>query len=102
MIKNIIKNIYKIYEIKNYYASFIIIRADINNNDKKEIINSIIESSYLPLTIFIIGVGNNNFPNLKKIVLNHKYMYSSLGMKKEEIIYFLIFQLMIFWITNKN
>ena len=82
MIKNIIKNIYKIYEIKNYYASFIIIRADINNNDKKEIINSIIESSYLPLTIFIIGVGNNNFPNLKKIVLNHKYMYSSLGMEK--------------------
>ena len=82
MIKNIIKNIYKIYEIKNYYASFIIIRADINNNDKKEIINSIIESSYLPLTIFIIGVGNNNFSNLKKIVLNHKYMYSSLGMEK--------------------
>lgn len=81
MIKNIIKEIYNIYEIRFYYILFIILRNDIDKNEVKKTIDAIIESSYLPLTILILGVGKNDFTNIKKIK-NKKYKVSSFGMEK--------------------
>lgn len=81
MIKNVIKEIYKLYEIKFYHSLFIIIRNDNDKKDVKKTIDAIIESSYLPLTIFILGVGNNDYYNVKKI-FNKKYEFSSFGMEK--------------------
>ena len=33
-------------------------------NDMEETINSIIEASYLPLSIIIIGIGNDDFKEM--------------------------------------
>ena len=81
IIKKITNEIYKLYEIRYYNVSFIITRGVIEQNDIKKTIDAIIESSYLPLTIIIIGVGKNDYSQMKKIFsLNKKY--SSLGMEK--------------------
>ena len=78
LIKRITKTIYNLYEIRFYNVSFIIIRGVID--DIQKTIDSIIESSYLPLTIFIVGVGKNDYKPMKKIFsTDHK---SSLGMEK--------------------
>ena len=81
LIKRITTEIFKIYETKIYNVLFIIIRGNIEKNDSKKIIDAIIKSSYLPLTIFIIGVGKNDFSFTKK-KFEEKHKYSSKGMEK--------------------
>lgn len=81
IIKQITQEIYKLYEIRYYNVSFIITRGEISKNDITKAIDSIIESSYLPLSIFIIGVGKNDYSQMKKI-FNKNYKISSLGMEK--------------------
>ena len=81
LIRKITKEIYKLYEITYYNVSFIIIRGSIDKNDIKDTIDSIIESSYLPLTTFIIGVGKNDYSPMMKI-FNGAHKTSSLGMQK--------------------
>ena len=43
------------------------ILTDGNVQDVKNTINSIIESSFLPLSIIIIGIGNEDFNQMKKL-----------------------------------
>ena len=62
LIKTIIKEILNLSEIKNYNISFIFVRDLIN--DMLELINTIIESNYLPI---IIDLGKNN---LNKNIIN--------------------------------
>ena len=81
IIKKITNEIYKLYEIRYYNVSFIITRGVIEQNDIKKTLDAIIESSYLPLTIIIIGVGKNDYSQMKKILSKDK-KYSSLGMEK--------------------
>ena len=81
IIKKITNEIYKLYEISYYNVSFIITRGVIEQNDIKKTLDAIIESSYLPLTIIIIGVGKNDYSQMKKILSKDK-KYSSLGMEK--------------------
>ena len=52
LIKTITKEILNLSEIKNYNISFIFVRDLIN--DMQELINAIIESSYLPITFFLL------------------------------------------------
>jgi len=59
LIKTITKEILNLSEVKNYNISFIFIK-DIINDDIQELINTIIDSSYLPLTIIIVYIGKNN------------------------------------------
>lgn len=80
LIKEVTKQIYKLYEIRYYNVSFIVTRGNIEQSDIQKTIDAIIESSYLPLTIFIIGVGKNDFTQMKIFGKNHKF--SSLGMEK--------------------
>ena len=54
---------------------------DIDKKDKKNFIHRIIASSYLPLSIFIIGIGNHGFTELKTI-LKKISKYSNEGLEK--------------------
>ena len=57
LIKRITKYIYDNYEPRNYNVLLILTRELPDNSDKQDFIDSLIESSYLPLTIIIIGEG---------------------------------------------
>lgn len=81
LIKKINDDIYKLYEIRYYNVSFIFIRDNVNKNDLSQIKDKIIESSYLPLTIFIIGIGKNDFIETKKLI-GSRFQFSSKGMEK--------------------
>ena len=81
LIKKLTNDIYKLYEIRFYNVSFIIIRGNVEKKDAKKIIDKIIESSYLPLTIFVIGVGKNDYSETKKII-GGNYKTSRTGMER--------------------
>jgi hypothetical protein len=86
LIKTITKEIISLSEIKNYNISFIFVRDLIN--DMQELINEIIESSNLPLTIIIIDIGKNNLnKNIINIVLTSK-----LKKMKNNILYTSLFE----------
>ena len=79
LIRKITKIIYRLYEARNYNVFFIFLREIPDNNDKQEIIDSLIEASYLPLTIIIVGEGNNNFNKFKEF-FGEKVNEASSGM----------------------
>jgi len=81
LIRKITKIIFKLYEARNYNVLFLFLREIPDNNDKQEIIDSLIEASYLPLTIIIIGEGNNDFNQLKEF-FGDKVNEASSGMIK--------------------
>ena len=81
IIKKITSDIYQSYEPNNYYVVFVLISKDIDKKDKKNLIHQIIASSYLPLSIFIIGIGNHNFTE-SKTTLKKISKYSNEGMEK--------------------
>jgi hypothetical protein len=81
LIKKITNEIYFLYELRYYNVSFILTRGNLEKNDIQKTIDAVIESSYLPLTIFVIGIGKNDFSQIQKFIgSNHKF--SSLGMEK--------------------
>ena len=81
LIKKITKTIYSLYELRYYNVSFILTRGALENNDIQKTIDAIIENGYLPLTIFVIGIGKNDFSQIQKVLgTNHKR--TSLGMEK--------------------
>jgi hypothetical protein len=57
LIKKITNEIYFLYELRYYNVSFILTRGNLEKNDIQKTIDAVIESSYLPLTIFVIGIG---------------------------------------------
>lgn len=81
LIKAITKKIFDFYEIRYYNIAFIITRGVIEQTDIKATIDEIIKSSYLPLTIFIIGIGKNDYSLMKKIC-GYDHKFSSNGMEK--------------------
>ena len=81
IIKKITSDTYQSYEPNNYYVVFVLISKDIDKKDKKNLIHQIIASSYLPLSIFIIGIGNHNFTE-SKTTLKKISKYSNEGMEK--------------------
>lgn len=88
LIHRLTKEIYNLYEVRYYNVSFIITRGILDKSDIKDTIDSIIESSYLPLTTFIIGVGKNDYSQMMKI-FNKRHKASSIGMPKmRDNIYF--------------
>ena len=67
-------------EDKNYYIIFILIKGNIYEDDIKYALDSIIESSYLPLSIVIYNAGES-FKEMNNI-FNSFPGVSSVGMKK--------------------
>lgn len=83
LLNKIINDIQIAYENNIYYVSFIFLSGDIDKSDFKETINKIIISSYLPLSIIIIGVGDHNFKEMEEF-FQKKHKYSSTGMEKNK------------------
>ena len=87
LLKKTINNIYYSYESYIYNVMFIFLTGDIDKNDHKEIINNIIASSYLPLSIIIIGVGNHDFSKISGLFLDNKYSSEGIPKNKENVIF---------------
>jgi hypothetical protein len=66
---------------------FIFLTGDIDKNDHKEIINNIIASSYLPLSIIIICVGNHDFSKISGLFLDNKYSSEGIPRNKQNVIF---------------
>ena len=81
LIRNITKKIYSLFETREYNILFIILRELPDESDKQELIDAIIESSYLPLTIIVIGEGKNDFYKLKHF-FKKQINETKIGIKK--------------------
>ena len=80
---NHIKNrIYQKYELIKYNILFLLISQSPKKEDYQKCINAFIENSLAPLSIIIIGIGDNEkeFKNIKDLCNNNNH---SFGMKKE-------------------
>ena len=88
LIRKITKKIYELYKTNNYNVLFILARELTDENDRQETIDAFIESSYLPLTIIIIGEGKNDLGRMNELYGKH-IKVSSTGMDKnrDNIIY---------------
>ena len=65
LIRFFTKKIYDLYEVSVYNILFIITREIIEAKEKQELIDAIIESCFLPLTIVLLGEGYNDFYKLR-------------------------------------
>ena len=89
LIRKVTKMIYKLYQLRNFNILFIFAKELPDKNDKQDLIDSIIESSYLPLIIIIIGEGKNDFKKFEEY-FGEKIKVASNGMEKnrDNILYF--------------
>ena len=88
LIRKITKEIYTLYKTNYYNALFILARELTDDKDKQETIDAIIESSYLPLSIIIIGEGKNDLNGMNDL-FGKKIRKASNGMDKnrDNVIY---------------
>ena len=88
LIRKITKKIYELYKTNYYNVLFILAKELTDENDRQETIDAFIESSYLPLTIIIIGEGKNDLSRMNELFGVH-IKVSSTGMDKnrDNIIY---------------
>ena len=89
LIRKISNKIYELYKANYYNILFILARELTDENDRQETIDAFIESSYLPLTIIIIGEGKNDLSRMNELYGKH-IKVSSTGMDKnnrDNIIY---------------
>ena len=70
-------NISKINNKKSYYILMILTDGQIN--DIEDTINSLVEASYLPISIIIIGIGNGDFQNMELLDADINPLKSSTG-----------------------
>ena len=77
-------------EENHYYI--LLIFTDGTINDTQETIDSIVEASKLPLSIVIIGIGNNDFTSMEILDGDEKPLTNSFGEKrKRDIVQFVRF-----------
>ena len=81
LLNNIKKIIYERYKPDIYSILFLLVNNSPANKDLQNTIDSFIENSYLPLSVVIIGIGNRELDDVKKLI-NHKNKYSSKGMER--------------------
>ena len=89
-IKKLIDDIYTSYQSNVYSILFIFLSGDINKEDQKETINKIIQSSYLPLNIIVIGIGNHDFSEMKALFLDNVNTTEGMPKNKDNVIFFSI------------
>ena len=88
LIKKMIEDVNKTYESNIYNVLFVLLSGNIDKKDYKEIINSLILSSYLPLSIIVIGIGKNDFSTYKDLFnLNNKNSSENMPKNKDNIIF---------------
>ena len=81
LLKHIGKRIYEKKELMKYNIFFLLIRKSPKNEDFQNCIDFLIENSHIPLSIIIIGIGDdqNEFNNIKDLYNNQIH---SNGIKK--------------------
>ena len=82
LINHIQKRVYENYNLTNYNILFLLINKCPKKDDMKNTIDALIHTSFLPLSIVIIGIGDdeNEFNNIKNLYMNNNI--SSKGTKK--------------------
>ena len=81
LITNIRKVIYNKYKPDTYSIFFLLINSPPKIEDYQNTIDALIENSFLPLSVVVIGIGNNEFEDIKKLFSN-KNKISSKGMER--------------------
>ena len=94
VLKKVISNINKDLKYKrneNHYYILLILTDGVVN-DMKDTIDLIVEASYLPLSIIIVGIGNEDFTFMKKLDGDEIPLTNSKGEKrKRDIVQFIRF-----------
>ena len=83
LIEKITQDINQLYQNHLYYVSFVLLSGDVDKYDQKNTIDKIIISSYLPLSIIIIGVGDHDFTEMKTF-FNKEHKFSSKGIPRNK------------------
>ena len=87
LIDEIINKIYKSYQSDIYNILILFLSGDIDGKDQKKTIDNIIKSSYLPLSIIVIGIGNHDFSKMKELFLNNVISSEGMPKNKENVIF---------------
>ena len=89
----IIKTIASIASVNNYSYMVFLLLTDGVIMDLEETINEIIIASAFPLSIVIVGVGNENFEAMKKLESHDSILQNSKGQQaKRDIVQFVSFR----------
>ena len=84
LIKNILRRIYEKYELTKYNILFLLMNKAPKKEDYQNCVDALIESSFQPLSIVIIGIGDNesDFKNIQNLYNNKRS--HSFGMKRNK------------------
>ena len=84
LIKNILRRIYEKYELTKYNILFLLMNKAPKKEDYQNCVDALIESSFQPLSIVIIGIGDNesDFKNIQNLYNNKRS--HSYGMKRQK------------------
>ncbi len=80
IINEVIKNIKSKRDNLEYHILMILTDGIIN--DMNETIDALVEGSFLPLSVVIIGIGNSNFGNMEQLDADDNPLISSKGVKR--------------------
>ena len=76
------KTIQHCYEQKNEHIYFILlILTDGIINDMNQTIDALVEASFLPISVIIVGIGNADFSNMDTLDADDTPLYNSKGVK---------------------
>ena len=81
LINNIKNIIYSKYKPDTYNLLFLLINSPPKQQDYQKCIDAFIENTYLPLSVIIIGIGNNELEDVKKLFMP-KIKFSSKDIEK--------------------
>ena len=92
IIKKTIESIKGNHNILKYHILMILTDGVIV--DQKDTIDAIIEASYLPFSLIIIGIGNADFKEMIELYENTEFIISSKGFKKmRDVVHFVPFNI---------
>ena len=81
LINKIKMSIISKYKADTYSIIFLLINSPPKTEDYQKCIDYLIENTYLPLSLIVIGIGNNELEEVKKL-FNPKLQFSSKGCEK--------------------
>jgi len=102
LIDEIINKIFKSYQSDIYNILFLFLSGDIDEKDQQKTIDYIIRSSYLPLSIIVIGVGNYDFSKMKELFLDNNFSSEGMPKNKENVIFLTLKNTLAIDITIDN
>ena len=90
LIKNILRAIYKKYQLTKYNILFLLMNNAPKKEDYQKCIDALIESSLQPLSIVIIGIGDkeNEFKNIKNLSNNNRCHSTGMQRTRNNIFFF--------------